>query len=476
MSRLRFPDDYSKDQVAAIRVMETGQNCFLTGKAGTGKSSVIKEFINRNLDKNLIICASTGAAAQGLSEFGACTVHRAFGLKAQGIVKMPNKPKAEIEAADIVIIDEISMVRIDLFEHVAKTILLINDDRKKQARAYIRKHKEPPKPLQLIIVGDFTQLRPVVTSNDEQAMKELYGGKVFAFESNLWKKLQFHNLTLTTVHRQAEDKEYAERLNEIRRCDSDDPFSDTLQYFNENTSAYEFKNEDCVNLCGKNKTVKDENDFRLAELPGKTYTSEAEIIGDADMSSVTAEAVLNFKIGAKVMMLTNGNGYFNGSIGHIVRIGYINKHDFESDDYTSEECVVISIGDEEVVVKKNRWQVFKPVVKEEEVIKVDDEGKKTKEIIKVVENKEVGSVIQYPFKLGYAVTIHKSQGMTLTQGVNLKPEIWDSGQLYVALSRVDKAENIYIDGYLTRKHWKLDNKVKKFYKTFDEEWKDDNSD
>lgn len=323
MNELRFSNDFSEDQVAAIRVMETGKNCFLTGKAGTGKSFVIKEFIRRNLaqNKNLIICASTGAAAQGLSEFGACTVHRAFGLKAQGIVNTPNKPKAGIEAADLVIIDEISMVRIDLFEYVAKTILLINKTREKQAKAYIRKHKEPPKPIQLIVVGDFTQLRPVVTQNDKQAMKDYYGGKIFAFESNLWKELDIHSITLRTVHRQDKDQEYAKLLNEIRQCkDSDDPFNETLEWFNENTSDHEFTNEDCINLCGKNATVKEENDFRLAELPGTTYTSEAEIIGDADISSVTAEAILNFKVGAKVMMLTNGIGYFNGSIGHIKKV------------------------------------------------------------------------------------------------------------------------------------------------------------
>lgn len=138
--------------------------------------------------------------------------------------------------------------------------------------------------------------------------------------------------------------------------------------------------------------------------------------------------------------------------------------------FNDEDKVIITINGEDIFVKKNRWQVFKPVVKEEEVITVDEDGEKIKETKKIIENKEVGSVVQYPFKLGYAVTIHKSQGMTLTQGVNLKPEIWDSGQLYVALSRVDKRENIYIDGYLTSRHWKLDSKVKRFYKEFDEDW------
>lgn len=464
--------DFSKDQLKALEGLETGKNCFLTGKAGTGKSQITKEFIKRKKkeNKNLIICASTGAAAQGLSEFGACTVHRAFGLKAKGIVEPPKKQKAEIEAADIVIIDEISMVRIDLFEHVASVILKINEERRKLEKAFKRKGEEPPKPIQLVVVGDFTQLPPVVTKDDKGAMKALYGNKIFAFESKLWKKLELTPLVLQVVHRQDKDQEYAEHLNEIRQCKiSKDPFADTdtLQWFNENTSAHKFENENSINLCGKNDTASVENELRMLRLPGKTYTSEAKIKGDADLNSVTAEKILNYRVGAKIMMLTNGPDYFNGAIGYIKSV--VNEG-------SPDEYVIVKIGENFIPIKKYEWAIFKPEVKEIDTTEVGEDGKVIKAIKKIVENTEVGSVIQYPFKLGYAVTIHKSQGMTLTCGVNLicevnrNPEIWDSGQLYVALSRVDQRDNIYIQGCLQPKNWKLNSRVEKFYGSIDPEW------
>lgn len=463
--------NFSPDQAKALEVMETGKNCFLTGKAGTGKSSITKEFIRwcEDNDKSIIVCASTGAAAQGLSEFGACTIHRAFSLRAKSIIGLPKKPTKEIEAADIIIIDEISMCRIDLFEHIATAVKMVNANREHDANIIARKTGTEPdyKPIQLIVVGDFTQLRPVVTKDDANAMRAMYGSKVFAFESKLWKEMNFENLSLIEVHRQEKDQEYAEHLNEIRRCKKDpDPFadSDTLDWFNLNTAKTPFNNEECINLCGKNVTASEENRMRLEELPGETYTSTAEIKGEADMSSVNAEYELTYKIGAKVMMLTNGNGYHNGSIGIIKKV--------VDSIFDDEEMVVIEIDGTDVYVGKNKWVVYKPTVKEEIIQEVDKFGQPVKKTKKTVENKEAGQVIQYPFKLGYAVTIHKAQGMTLTNGVNLKPEIWDSGQLYVALSRVDCRENIYIDGVLKDKNWKLDKKVEKFYQNFDEEWKE----
>jgi ATP-dependent exoDNAse (exonuclease V) alpha subunit len=163
------------------------------------------------------------------------------------------------------------------------------------------------------------------------------------------------------------------------------------------------------------------------------------------------------------MMLTNGNGYFNGSTGII---DYV--HEDEYDDEESYVC--IRINGERCYVYKNTYKVFKPVVDERKKTVVGKDGQSKEIIEKTVKNEEAGEVIQYPFKLGYAVTIHKSQGMTLTNGVNLKPEIWDSGQLYVALSRVDKRENIYIDGILKPNNWKLDRKVIDFYKQIDSKW------
>ena len=459
---------FSKDQEIALEQMKSGQNTFLTGKAGTGKSSVLKEFIEWALenDKNIIVSASTGAAAQNLADYNACTVHRAFGLKAKGIVSLPKKANKEITAADIIVIDEISMVRIDLFEHVATTVMLANKEREHDESILARKEGREPdfKPIQLIVVGDFTQLPPVVTSLDKDALKAMFGTKVFAFESKLWKALDLHPAVLQVVHRQEGDEEFANALNAVRYCNkANDPFSETLDWFNLNTAKQPFTNDDSIILCGKNATASEENEKRLRNIDADLYTSEAKIKGDADISSVNCEKILNFKKGAKVMMLTNGNGYFNGSTGII---DYV--HEDEYDDEESYVC--IRVNGERCYVYKNTYKVFKPVVDEKKKTVVGKDGQSKEIIEKTVKNEEAGEVIQYPFKLGYAVTIHKSQGMTLTSGVNLKPEIWDSGQLYVALSRVDKRDNIYIDGILKPNNWKLDRKVIDFYKQIDSKW------
>ncbi|NWO21345.1 AAA family ATPase [Oribacterium sp. oral taxon 102] len=464
----------SADQEAAFQIMEAGENCFLTGKAGTGKSLLIKKFIGKCKDdnKNVIVCASTGAAAQGLSEFYASTIHRAFGLKAKGIVGLPKKAKEEIISADVIIIDEISMARIDLFEHVAKAVQLASDKKNHDEAILAKKEGRDPdhKPIQLIVVGDFTQLPPVVTINDRDAMKSMFGSKKFAFQSKLWGEMQFQPLVLTQVHRQDKDQEYAERLNAIRRCDiGNDPFGEVLDWFNLNTAKKEFNTENSIILCGKNATAKEENEKRINEIDGSNYVSVAEIDGDADMASVNCEYELVYKPGAKVLIIANNpdSGYFNGSSGIIKKCGSDKYGDYVIVDIYGQDGTIKS---EDVEVRKNVFKVNKPFVEESTIEELDAADQPIIRTVKTVKNKEVGSIKQFPFKLGWAITIHKAQGMTLTSGVNLKPEIWDSGQLYVALSRVDNRENIYIDGLLDIKNWKLDPAVAKFYEKIDKEW------
>lgn len=464
----------SADQEAAFQIMEAGENCFLTGKAGTGKSLLIKKFIGKCKDdnKNVIVCASTGAAAQGLSEFYASTIHRAFGLKAKGIIGLSKKEKGEIVEADVIIIDEISMARIDLFEHVAKAVQLANDKKLHNERILAQKEGREfnGKPIQLVVVGDFTQLPPVVTTIDREAMKSMFGSKKFAFQSKLWNEMNFQPLVLTQVHRQDKDQEYAEQLNVIRRCDKvNDPFGETLDWFNLNTAKCEFDTENSIILCGKNSTAKEENEKRINAISGSNYVSIAEIKGDADMASVNCEYELLYKPGAKILLIANSpeNGYFNGSSGIIKSCGSDSDGDYVIADIYGGNGLVKS---KNVEIRKTVFKVNKPVVHESVVKKPDPSGQLVEKTVKTVKNEEIGSVEQFPFKLGWAITIHKSQGMTLTSGVNLKPEIWDSGQLYVALSRVDNKKNIYIDGLLDVKNWKLDPAVMKFYQKIDKEW------
>ena len=457
--------EYSPDQQSAMHALKSGQNVFLTGKAGTGKTTILNRFIEWAIEnkKNMIVCASTGAAAQRITATKACTIHRAFGLKKEPIVPPPKKAKKEIAAADIIIVDEISMCRIDLFEHIAYAIQFANRENESREMRLAKKEKREPvfKTIQLIVTGDFSQLEPVLTSKDKEVFRMRYKTKLFAFESRMWKEMNFANIELTTVHRTISDAEYTDALNEIR--DGSDPFG-CVDWFNFNTADDPFTGPDSIILCGKNATAAEKNAARLNQLSGEEFQSMAEITGDADMASTNAEYDLRFKIGAKVMMLTNGPGYFNGSFGTIE--GYYPNDDFDDED----PRVVIRLDDSGDIayVEKYKWDVVQPVVKTKKIRykEVDpDTGVEIEKIREeeVIETETVGSVEQFPFKLAWAITIHKSQGMTLKCGVNLYPEFFANGQLYVALSRVDRRDHIYINGLLDYKDLRTSAKVRKFY-------------
>ena len=459
--------EYSADQQAALYTLKGGQNVFLTGKAGTGKTTIINHFIDWALEneKNLIVCSSTGAAAQRITSTKACTIHRAFGLKKEPIVLPPKKAKKEIAAADIIIVDEISMCRIDLFEHIAYAIQLANAENQNREQRLARKEKRDPvfKAIQLIVTGDFAQLEPVLTDKDKRAFQARYKTKLFAFESRMWNAMNFANIELSTVHRTISDAEYTDALNEVR--DGSDPFG-CVDWFNFNTADSPFTGPDSIILCGKNATAKEKNDARLNQLGGEEYQCMAEITGDADMASTNAEYDLRFKIGARIMMLTNGPGYYNGSFGTIE--GFYPNDDDEAFDEGPRVKIRLEDSGDVAYVEKYKWDVVQPVVKKKTVKYKELDPETGKEVEKVreeevIETESVGAVEQFPFKLAWAITIHKSQGMTLKCGVNLCPEFFANGQLYVALSRVDKRDHIYINGLLDYKDLRTSAKVRKFY-------------
>lgn len=459
--------EYSPDQQAAMRALKSGQNVFLTGKAGTGKTTILNHFIDWAVEnnKNLIVCASTGAAAQRITATKACTIHRAFGLKKEPIVPPPKKAKKEIAAADIIIVDEISMCRIDLFEHIAYAIQFANRENESREMRLAKKEKREPvfKTIQLIVTGDFSQLEPVLTSKDKEVFRMRYKAKLFAFESRMWKEMNFANIELTTVHRTISDAEYTDALNEIR--DGSDPFG-CVDWFNFNTADDPFTGPDSIILCGKNATAAEKNAARLNQLSGEEFQSMAKITGDADMASTNAEYDLRFKIGARIMMLTNGPGYYNGSFGTIE--GFYPNDDDEAFDEGPRVKIRLEDSGDVAYVEKYKWDVVQPVVKKKTVKYKELDPETGKEVEKVreeevIETESVGAVEQFPFKLAWAITIHKSQGMTLKCGVNLYPEFFANGQLYVALSRVDKRDHIYINGLLDYKDLRASAKVRKFY-------------
>ena len=471
------------DQGAAMGILLSGDNCFLTGKAGTGKTFLLTDFIARmeKEEKSMLICAPTGAAALRLKEaawenhrtrIDAFTIHRAFKLKKTDIFETNGrKPHKELVAADLVIIDEISMCRIDLFDYLMNEIQKASDIRNRDEQRLAKKEGREPKrkDIQVIVSGDFYQLEPVIGKRERELFRNRYKDKLYAFESTSWKLANFHNLILREPVRTGDDLDFDKNLNLLRSLDDDGQLFSVVDWFDMNTRAEAFEENEAVSICGTNKSASEINDLRLSKIQDETIYSQATLSGDAKIDDSNAEENLYFKVGARVMMLVNGDCYVNGQFGTVV--GY--------DDFAETVKIRLDGSGRTAIVEKYIWNVTKPVVNNIKKARkdpegnpiIDENGNPVYEMVEKIGSEEVGSVKQYPFKLGYAFTIHKAQGMTLEK-VNFKPEIFAFGQLYVALSRVRHAKDICINGVLPFPCKTTSKKVIRFYHGID---KHDNS-
>lgn len=397
----------------AYTLMKLGFNIFLTGDAGTGKSYVVSKFISdaQSEGKNVMVLAPTGIAAGNM---GGVTLHNQFNIPLGPLVgvRRAGKDDRALENTDVLVIEEISMCRIDLFEYVSKLILRANSERIARGK----------KPIQIIVLGDFFQLPPVTTADEKKILDNYYGkdiGLGFAFESVYWTLHEFKNVILLDVVRQ-DNREFIEYLNRIRLGDKtciDDLYKKSAKV----------RDDTAINMCGLNRNVKAINDKGLGKLNSKlveyqsiiTYEDGidgAEIINNSPL----VEHILKLKVGARVMTLVNDKDsvFYNGSMGEVVGL---------AGDYIS---VKLDNG-WTVNIERYDWPIYK--------YDVDYSGAKEKLVIK-----QIGTVTQFPLKLAYAITIHKSQGQTFDK-VNLSPYSWDCGQLYVALSRVRNLDGLYID-------------------------------
>lgn len=425
MSRFTYLQQYG------YNVLMAGYSVFLTGDAGTGKTYILNKFIDaqRTRGRNVMVCAPTGIAALHIN---GVTLHRQFKADIKVNVNTPVYDEVAYELADVdtLIIDEISMCRIDLFELVVKYIFSANA---------LRKRRNKPQ-IQVVLSGDFLQLPPVLTDADRELLTTLYGREItigFAFESPLWNKLNLHNIVLTEVVRQS-DREFLQILNRLRLGDKT-----ALDYIMQNCSKVPL--EDAVNLYGKNNSAIERNIDELNKLPSELYTHEAIITGAAKITDTNADMVLPLKVGARVMSLVNCEAedgslvYGNGSLGTVVAI---------CDSYVTVEFDNGAIEN----IALHTWEI------EEYYI---ENSIQTGNVPKLC-TREVGTVVQYPLKLAYAITIHKSQGQTYNS-VNINPYAWDCGQLYVALSRVRDVKNLYLTSEINYDYLVLSLNVVKFY-------------
>lgn len=417
-------DKLTKTQKKAFDEMVAGHNVFLTGEAGTGKSFVTTAFIEycRKNNKKVLITAPTGIAAINV---GGSTLHRAFRIPIKpfindnSIILVPDT----VKEADTIIIDEISMCRIDIFEYVATVI----------RKAEKIKHK----PKQLIVIGDFFQLPPVVPKQESEILKTIYPNtnKFYAFESKYWKEFNFENVLLKEIVRQ-KDPLFIEQLNKARVGDTT-----CIPFFNNQMANEKFY--DGISLVSRNNVASKINEEKLKSLPGKMTVYQAKYIGTFKPTDCLAEEELMLKKGARVMSLINDpmDRYLNGSFGTVEKM-------------TRKAVTVKFDNNITCEISYNVWENVNYTVENT----TDDAGN----AIKRLNTEVIGTCTQMPLKLAYAITIHKSQGQTFDK-VNLYPYAFDVGQLYVALSRVKSLSGLAMCNKMSSKYLMCDEHVKQFY-------------
>jgi len=399
-------------------VQNTNRNIFLTGKAGTGKTTFLKSLKVRS-HKRMVVVAPTGVAAINA---GGVTIHSFFQLPFGPIItekvaghriENPNfKGKFNrrkiniIKSLDLLVIDEISMVRADILDAIDEVL-----------RRYKNRY-QPFGGVQLLMIGDLQQLAPVV-KDDEWKMLQKYYSSMFFFNSKALDSAQMLSIELKHVYRQS-DGVFLKILNEIRNDNLSKKSFDILhQRYIPN---FQPKNEDgYINLTTHNHSAQKINDIQLEKIHNPTKRFTAITKGTFSEYSYPTLFNLELKVGAQVMFIKNDSSpekrYFNGKIGKITA-------------FEEENILVECEGDEEIIyTSKEIWENIKYSINE-----------KSKEI----EEEVVGSFMQYPLRLAWAITIHKSQGLTFEKAVIDAAGAFSHGQTYVALSRCKTLEGLIL--------------------------------
>lgn len=451
------------EQQDAFAAMADGHNVFLSGGAGTGKTYLLEHFIQyaQGEGKTVLRMAPTGIAARIIK---GTTIHRAIHAPTTVIGpdnfrlasyahQMGKKVYEVIARTDILIVDEISMCRSDLFAYLAKIILAEDqlhvpfrfdakeeDTQKDEELTPIRHH------IQLILCGDFAQLPPIIGKDSREVWRRCYPENEagWPFLTAQWDALHLQIFDLKKVIRQS-DPAFAEALNLIRRGN---PAG--IQYINENSAKMPQPN--CMTVCTKNSEVDRINKEHYLQLDTqyqKTYRLEEEgDVTDDDKRNIPSR--LKLTPGARILFLANDTEenpprYSNGSFGTVTA--------------TKMDSVMVELDSgSEIEVKRKIWQVTRPVLIEDE-----DTGEKR------VEEKVVGKFSQIPVMLGWAITIHKSQGQSY-DAMNVDPaNIFAPGQLYVALSRCKDVHKMHLSRPLVPSDVLTSDAVKRFYGWIEQE-------
>lgn len=390
-------------------VEHTGISIFLTGKAGTGKTTFLRT-LKEHSSKRSVIVAPTGVAAINA---GGMTIHSFFQLPLSPFVPDASiknrfdysKEKRKImRTLDLLIIDEISMVRADLLDAIDSVL------------RRFREHDKPFGGVQLLMIGDLQQLTPVVTPEEEKVLQRYYDTPYF-FGSKALRSISYVTIELTHVYRQ-QDSTFITLLNNIREGKAT---AADLQLLNERYSPTFLPEagSDYIRLTTHNRMAESYNEDQLRNLPSRACSFRAETDGNFPEYSYPADFNLTLKVGAQVMFIRNDNNgrYYNGRIGHVTYVD-------------NEKILVLCPGDEDAIeVEVETWENTKYTLNE-----------KTKQIEAEVQ----GTFKQYPLRLAWAITIHKSQGLTFEHAIIDAQASFASGQVYVALSRCKTLEGLVL--------------------------------
>lgn len=393
-------------------VTETNENIFLTGNAGTGKTTFLK-YLKENCSKNIIVAAPTGVAAINA---GGVTLHSLFQLpfnpflptpanksELLGKMKFVKRRQEILRKMELLVIDEISMVRCDTMDAI-DTIL----------RSVRRRHDLPFGGVQLLCIGDLYQLPPVAPRYEWSILQEYYASEFF-FDSLVIKEQLPMLIELKKIYRQKEDS-FVYLLNKVRNNQMNpDDFEDLHQrFFPDFRPSLE---EKYITLTSHNNQADLVNARELHKLSAAPFTYEAKIKEDFPESMYPAEGTLVLKEGAQVMFLKNDSEkrYFNGKIGIVKRL--------------EEEEIIVDCDGFEINVSPETWENTRYAVN-------GNDGKLEQEIL--------GTFTQFPLRLAWAITIHKSQGLTFEKVMIDAGAAFSSGQVYVALSRCTNLNGIVL--------------------------------
>jgi len=420
---LELTDEFAK----AIDLMEKSKQCvFITGKAGTGKSTLLKYFQEIS-DKKIVVLAPTGIAALNV---GGSTLHSFFRLPPRPIYQdeikvVSSKRRKLYKSVDTIIIDEVSMVRADMMD-VIDQFLRLNG-------------KNPQKPFggaQMIFIGDLFQLPPVVSNNEEAKLFSSTYLSPFFFSAKVFEEVTLEFVELTKVFRHKE-QEFVQLLNSIRNNQA--AYSEIQQINQRYQPQFESELKDYyITLTTTNKIASQINTAQLEKLSKPLRQFEGAIKGKFDKGTLPTELILSLKEGAQVMFVKNDNEdrWVNGTIGQIKKI---------KTDYI------------EVETQDKRIYSVKPVKWEIPNYKFDDKTQ-------MVNTEVIGSFTQYPLKLAWAITIHKSQGKQFDKVIiDLGWGAFAHGQLYVALSRCKTLEGLILKTQVRPKDVIVDNRVKAYF-------------